>query len=125
VFDRDEQQGRGEHKQRGGKGGKEGRDSRSGAGGGRRGDRDKDGATSHDEGIAHFQARFQNLEDVGGQLMSIAQDQNGCRFLQRKFDEGGAAAIAAVSHELLEHATELMMDPFGNYLVQKLLERCR
>lgn len=48
-----------------------------------------------------------------------------CRFLQRKFDEGGASAIATVFTELLEHATELMMDPFGNYLVQKLLDRCR
>jgi hypothetical protein len=26
--------------------------------------------------------------------------------------------------ELLEHATTLMMDPFGNYLIQKLLDRC-
>ena len=47
------------------------------------------------------------------------------RFLQRKFDEGGASAIATVFDELLEHVTELMMDPFGNYLVQKLLDRCR
>lgn len=26
--------------------------------------------------------------------------------------------------EVLEHLVELMMDPFGNYLVQKLLDRC-
>jgi hypothetical protein len=115
--DRDEGRG-GELGKRGGsKGGKDGRP------GGRR-DRDKD-TSSHDEGIAHFAQRFQNLEEVAGQLMSIAQDQNGCRFLQRKFDEGGASAVAAVFSELLEHVTELMMDPFGNYLVQKLLDRCR
>jgi hypothetical protein len=30
-----------------------------------------------------------------------------------------------VFSELLEHVTELMTDPFGNYLVQKLLDRCR
>eukprot|EP00775_Hariotina_reticulata_P010966 gene10966-11121_t len=114
--------GRGEHKQRGGKSSKESRDGRGSGPGGRR-EREKDNA-NHDEGIAHFSARFLNLEEVSGQLMSIAQDQNGCRFLQRKFDESGAAAIAVVFKELLEHATELMMDPFGNYLVQKLLDRC-
>ena len=54
----------------------------------------------------------------------MAKDQNGCRFLQRKFDEGGAGAIGAVLPEVLEHLIELMMDPFGNYLIQKLLDRC-
>ena len=56
--------------------------------------------------------------------MSVAKDQNGCRFLQRKFDEGGPAAIQAVLPEVLEHLIDLMMDPFGNYLIQKLLDRC-
>jgi hypothetical protein len=58
------------------------------------------------------------------QVMTVAKDQNGCRFLQRKFDEGGPAAIQAVLPEVLEHLIDLMMDPFGNYLVQKLLDRC-
>ena len=30
----------------------------------------------------------------------MAQDQNGCRFLQRKFDEGGAGAVAVVLPEV-------------------------
>ena len=58
------------------------------------------------------------------QVLAVAKDQNGCRFLQRKFDEGGAGAIGAVLPEVLEHLIELMMDPFGNYLIQKLLDRC-
>lgn len=56
--------------------------------------------------------------------MAVAKDQNGCRFLQRKFDEGGATAVGAVLPEVLEHLVDLMMDPFGNYLIQKLLDRC-
>ena len=56
--------------------------------------------------------------------MGVAKDQNGCRFLQRKFEEGGAAAIAAVFPEILDNLIELMIDPFGNYLIQKLLDRC-
>jgi Pumilio-family RNA binding repeat len=47
-----------------------------------------------------------------------------CRFLQRKFDEGGPQAVARVLPEILDHLTELMVDPFGNYLIQKLLDRC-
>ena len=46
------------------------------------------------------------------------------RFLQRKFDEAGPAAVALVLPEVLQKLIELMMDPFGNYLVQKLLDRC-
>ena len=30
------------------------------------------------------------------QVAEVAQDQNGCRFLQKKFDEGGPAAISMV-----------------------------
>lgn len=58
------------------------------------------------------------------QVMLVAKDQNGCRFLQRKFDEGGATAIGAVLPEVLDNLVDLMMDPFGNYLIQKLLDRC-
>lgn len=114
----------------------------------------------------------------------MAQDQNGCRFLQKKFDEGGPAAISMVfqvgggaclvvwvvvwagggepragehrgaqggaphsaaqrlpvallrssrsrlprpapaPQEILEALVALMSDPFGNYLIQKLLDRC-
>lgn len=46
------------------------------------------------------------------------------RYLQRKFDEGGAAAVEKVFPEVLDNIVELMVDPFGNYLVQKLLDRC-
>ena len=73
---------------------------------------------------SQYSYRFQNLEEVVGQVMQVAQDQNGCRFLQRKFDEGGAAAVAVVFDEIQKSIVELMMDPFGNYLIQKLLDRC-
>ena len=33
-------------------------------------------------------------------------------------------AVATVFEEVLENIVELMVDPFGNYLVQKLLDRC-
>ena len=45
-------------------------------------------------------AKYVNLEEVVGQVLTVARDQNGCRFLQRKFDEGGAAAVAVVFPEV-------------------------
>lgn len=71
-----------------------------------------------------FACKYGSLEEVAGRVAEVAQDQNGCRFLQKKFDEGGPAAIAAVFGEVLERLVELMSDPFGNYLIQKLLDRC-
>lgn len=68
--------------------------------------------------------KFNSIEEVVGQVIQVAQDQNGCRFLQRKFDEGGAQTIAHVFPEILENIVHLMKDPFGNYLIQKLLDRC-
>lgn len=46
--------------------------------------------------------KYINLEEVVGQVLTVARDQNGCRFLQRKFDEGGAAAVAVVFPEVGE-----------------------
>lgn len=71
-----------------------------------------------------FASKYASLEEVQGKVVEVAQDQNGCRFLQRKFDEGGPASISLVFQEVLDHLVELMMDPFGNYLIQKLLDRC-
>lgn len=44
----------------------------------------------------HFVSKYANLEEVVGKVMEVAQDQNGCRFLQKKFDEGGPASISLV-----------------------------
>lgn len=72
----------------------------------------------------HQQAKYSTLEEVEGRIYTIAKDQHGCRFLQRKFDEGGPEDVAKIFSEIIEHIIELMTDPFGNYLVQKLLEVC-
>ena len=64
------------------------------------------------------------MECTPAQVLAVAKDQNGCRFLQRKFDEGGPTAIGLVFPEVLDDLVELMTDPFGNYLIQKLLDRC-
>ncbi|CAO3609133.1 unnamed protein product [Cunninghamella blakesleeana] len=66
-----------------------------------------------------------NLDDFKGHLYELAKDQNGCRFLQRKIeDTNNTHAIQAIYDEIHSHFVELMTNSFGNYLCQKLLERC-
>lgn len=69
-------------------------------------------------------SKYEKLSDLKGRVSEAAKDQAGCRFLQKKFDEGGPASIEVVFSEILADILDLMMDPFGNYLIQKLLDRC-
>ena len=64
------------------------------------------------------------VDEVSGRIYSMAKDQCGCRFLQRKLSEGNVEDIEEIFLEIVGHVVELMTHPFGNYLVQKLLEVC-
>jgi hypothetical protein len=72
----------------------------------------------------HQKLEYKTLEEVQGRIYIIAKDQHGCRFLQRKFDEGSPGDMQKIFLEIIDHIIELMTDPFGNYLVQKLLDAC-
>lgn len=71
-------------------------------------------------------SRLQSLDQVVGQVYSMCKDQYGCRFLQKKLEEKEHSfeAVNIIFHEVYEHMVELMTDPFGNYLCQKLIEHC-
>ena len=66
----------------------------------------------------------QPFEHFLGRIYGLCQDQTGCRYLQKKLDEGNPQVTAAIYAETLPHAAALMTDPFGNYLFQKLLKCC-
>ncbi|KAK7321176.1 hypothetical protein VNO77_31537 [Canavalia gladiata] len=66
-----------------------------------------------------------SLVEVQGYMYHLAKDQNGCRFLQRMIDEGTSEDTRRVFNGIIDNVVELIMDPFGNYLVQKLLDVCR
>ncbi|XP_010521190.1 PREDICTED: putative pumilio homolog 8, chloroplastic [Tarenaya hassleriana] len=65
-----------------------------------------------------------NVSEIQGYVYLMAKDQHGCRFLQWVFAEGSAIDATAIFNEVIDHVVELMMDPFGNYLMQKLLDVC-
>nr|CAD21191.1 conserved hypothetical protein [Neurospora crassa] len=71
-------------------------------------------------------SRFNNLplEQVVGTIYTLCKDQHGCRYLQKKLDDRNEEQIHMIWLETNQHVIELMTDPFGNYLCQKLLELC-
>ncbi|OMO86992.1 hypothetical protein CCACVL1_09335 [Corchorus capsularis] len=71
-----------------------------------------------------FLPKYNSLADARGYIYLIAKDQHGCRFLQRLFDDGTQQDVQIIFEEIIDHVVELMMNPFGNYLMQKLLEVC-
>lgn len=58
------------------------------------------------------------------EVHSLCKDQRGCRFLQRKLSDGDPSVIRKIFNATHPHVVSLMMDPFGNYLCQKLFEYC-
>jgi hypothetical protein len=58
------------------------------------------------------------------EIYTLCKDQHGCRFLQKKLEDGNPEHIQIIFDETAPHVVELMTDPFGNYLCQKLLEFC-
>lgn len=71
-------------------------------------------------------ARLDNvpLENCQGHLYNMSKDQHGCRYMQRKLEDGASGHIEIIFAETCPHIIELMTDPFGNYLCQKLFEHC-
>ena len=57
-----------------------------------------------------------------GGLLELAHDQNGCRYLQDQLDLRVKAHIDAVFDAVSIDVVPLSMDPFGNYLIQKLVQ---
>lgn len=64
-----------------------------------------------------------SLRALLGNVRRLSRDQVGCRLLQQALDEDGPAAATAILNEGLTFWAEAMVDPFGNYLFQKILER--
>lgn len=66
---------------------------------------------------------YNNNMGIEGFMYHIAKDKQGCQLLERKLDEG-RHQVDAIFNGIIDHMVELIVDPFGNYLVQKLLDVC-
>jgi len=65
------------------------------------------------------------IDDCKNRIYTMCKDQNGCRFLQKVLEEDETGRSCDIIYEeVLPHIAELMLDPFGNYLCQKLIEKC-
>lgn len=57
-------------------------------------------------------------------VFSLAKNQQGCRFLQHQLDEDSSPEnLARMLADMWPFIAELMIDPFGNYLCQKIIEK--
>jgi Pumilio-family RNA binding repeat len=63
------------------------------------------------------------LDALLGQIRRLSRDQVGCRLVQQALDEEGQMAATLILQEGLPFWGEAMVDPFGNYLFQKILEK--
>lgn len=63
------------------------------------------------------------LDALLGQVRRLSRDQVGCRLVQQALDEEGSMAATLILNEGLPFWGEAMVDPFGNYLFQKILEK--
>ncbi|GAA6020579.1 hypothetical protein JCM8202_006309 [Rhodotorula sphaerocarpa] len=80
------------------------------------------GAAGRNEGMGANRFAGLRLEDLQGDMLSLCKDQFGCRYLQKKLEEGKPEHRDMIFNEVFPHFAELMTDPFANYLAQRLLE---
>ncbi|KAG8694993.1 hypothetical protein FRC08_008124 [Ceratobasidium sp. 394] len=62
------------------------------------------------------------LEALVGEIPTLCKGQHGCRYLQMKLQEGVATYRDIIFHETFGLLANLMTDPFGNYLCQRLFQ---
>ncbi|MQM11780.1 hypothetical protein Taro_044693 [Colocasia esculenta] len=67
---------------------------------------------------------YDSLDDAVGRIYSLSKDQTGCRFLQETLKNCTSQDVYKIFIEITSHIVDLTTDPFGNYLLQKLVEVC-
>jgi hypothetical protein len=64
------------------------------------------------------------IQDFATKIPDLCRDQNGCRHLQSELNTRDEETIEIIYTGAKPSFADLMSDPFGNYLCQKLLETC-
>ncbi|KAG1326852.1 pumilio [Cocos nucifera] len=89
---------------------------------GQRGREKVDDAKSYSllEELKSSKTRRYELSDIAGRIVEYSADQHGSRFIQQKLETCSIEEKASVFREVLPHASTLMTDVFGNYVIQKV-----
>jgi len=62
------------------------------------------------------------LRDIKGHVVEFSSDQHGSRFIQQKLETATPSEKQMVFDEILPCCLKLMVDVFGNYVIQKFFE---
>lgn len=71
---------------------------------------------------SYGKSRQWELRDLLGHTVSFCQDQHGSRFIQQRLEVCSDVDKQLVFDEIVPSAQTLMIDVFGNYVLQKLFE---
>ena len=90
---------------------------------------EEDAAETQDMYIAGVNSFFPEMYyptyvDEFENAYEMAKDQIGCRILQKRLDECNPYVTTPIFDRINAYFPELMTDPFGNYLCQRLIELC-
>ncbi|XP_047164448.1 pumilio homolog 12-like [Vigna umbellata] len=75
-------------------------------------------------GFSFDERRLQWFNNFRGCVLTLATDQLMCRTLQETLKTLTREEFDIIFLELINHVTDLMVDPFGNYVVQRMMELC-
>lgn len=76
-------------------------------------------------GIVNHNGRSQHwFDQFRGKFYSMAKDQNGSMILGELIEKFGREAVSRIFTEVIDYVSELMVDPFGNVVIQKMVGLC-
>lgn len=73
---------------------------------------------------AQLKAQKENPENLMmlTNVISLAKEQSSCRYLQKKIEENPELGCSYFYPTIISHLNDLIIHPFGNYLIQKIFK---
>lgn len=72
--------------------------------------------------LSHRSRNLTESTSFRGHVIDLAKTYNGCRLLQQAILQTPSTVVGEFLFEIRAKLPELMMDPFGNYVIQRLIE---
>ena len=69
-----------------------------------------------------FNFMIDRTQEIFGYFVEFAGDQHGSRFIQNRIENCSTEDRQRIFDEILPNAFQLMIDVFGNYVIQKMFE---